>query len=328
MPYTARLERHRPAGVRRCPAGFDARRPAARRPARRAAATTRRRCSSLAAQIEARAAVGGPPAAAVTRERRCSTSPLEAARARRPPCSWSASAARRPARRRDQEHADRPRQRGRPRGRARRSARCWPRAARRRDPRRGGRRRRGHSGLRWVVDPLDGTVNYLFGHPAVVASASPCEDATARSPASCYDPLRDELFAARPRRAARRSTARRCRPRRDDRPRRPRWSRPASATTPRCARARRRSSRALLPRCATSAALGSAALDLAWTAAGRYDAYYERGGAALGRRGRADAVRARAGLEVRELPARRRAACPASLAAPPAFADELFAIVR
>ncbi len=32
--------------------------------------------------------------------------------------------------------------------------------------------------------------------------------------------------------------------------------------------------------------LGSAALDLAWTAAGRYDAYFERSVKAVGRRGR------------------------------------------
>ena len=37
------------------------------------------------------------------------------------------------------------------------------RAARRRDPRRGGRRVGGQGRVRWIVDPLDGTVNYLYG---------------------------------------------------------------------------------------------------------------------------------------------------------------------
>jgi myo-inositol-1(or 4)-monophosphatase len=49
--------------------------------------------------------------------------------------------------------------------------------------------------------------------------------------------------------------------------------------------------------------MGSAALDLAWTAAGRYDAYYERGvqpwDVAAG-----SLLCARAGLEVRTLEAR------------------------
>ena len=30
---------------------------------------------------------------------------------------------------------------------------------------RGGREHRGDSGVRWVIDPIDGTTNYLYGHP-------------------------------------------------------------------------------------------------------------------------------------------------------------------
>jgi myo-inositol-1(or 4)-monophosphatase len=71
--------------------------------------------------------------------------------------------------------------------------------------------------------------------------------------------------------------------------------------------------------------MGSAALDLAWTAAGRYDAYYERGvqpwDVAAGK-----LLCAAAGLEVRELPARDD--LPAGLlVAPPALAGELFELV-
>ena len=70
---------------------------------------------------------------------------------------------------------------------------------------------------------------------------------------------------------------------------------------------------------------GSAALDLAWTAAGRYDAYFERGikqwdiaaGALMCRR---------AGLDVVEL--EPDAELPAGiLAAPPALAGPLLALV-
>ena len=55
----------------------------------------------------------------------------------------------------------------------------------------------------------------------------------------------------------------------------------------------------LLPRVRDVRRIGSAALDLAWLAAGRYDAFYERG-VNVGRRRRLAAVR-RAGLAVREL---------------------------
>ena len=82
----------------------------------------------------------------------------------------------------------------------------------------------------------------------------------------------------------------------------------------------------MLPRVRDIRRIGSAALDLAWTAAGRVDALYEHGGAAwdvaAGRM-----LCARAGLEVRDLPA-RDGLPPGTLAAPPAFADALFAIVR
>ena len=49
----------------------------------------------------------------------------------------------------------------------------------------------GTSGRRWLVDPLDGTVNYLFGIPHwCVSVACPGQAAVV------LDPLRDELFAA------------------------------------------------------------------------------------------------------------------------------------
>ena len=82
----------------------------------------------------------------------------------------------------------------------------------------------------------------------------------------------------------------------------------------------------LLPRVRDMRRLGSAALDLAWTAAGRYDAYYERGlkrwDVAAGA-----LICGRAGLEVRGRSARRRpdAAGRPGLAAPPALTETLYA---
>ena len=48
----------------------------------------------------------------------------------------------------------------------------------------------GTTGLRWIVDPLDGTINYLFGHPQWCVSVA-CEGRAG----VVFDPLRDELFA-------------------------------------------------------------------------------------------------------------------------------------
>ena len=72
--------------------------------------------------------------------------------------------------------------------------------------------------------------------------------------------------------------------------------------------------------------IGSAALDLAWAAAGRFDAYYERG-VRHGTSPPALMLCAAAGLEVHDLPA-RDGLPPGTLAAPAAFAAELLEIVR
>jgi myo-inositol-1(or 4)-monophosphatase len=55
--------------------------------------------------------------------------------------------------------------------------------------------RAGATGLRWVVDPLDGTVNYLSGIPLWCVSIA-CEDAAGALAGVIFDPLRDELFTA------------------------------------------------------------------------------------------------------------------------------------
>jgi myo-inositol-1(or 4)-monophosphatase len=71
--------------------------------------------------------------------------------------------------------------------------------------------------------------------------------------------------------------------------------------------------------------MGSAALDLAWTACGRFDAYYERGLEAWDRAA-GELLCARAGLELREL--RAHGAFPAGLlAAPAAIAGPLHELV-
>src|SRR6478672_10026333 len=58
----------------------------------------------------------------------------------------------------------------------------------------GGERGEGGSGVRWIVDPLDGTVNYLFGIPQWGVSVA-CEDGDGLLVGLVHDPLRDETFA-------------------------------------------------------------------------------------------------------------------------------------
>ncbi|MDQ2915020.1 MAG: inositol monophosphatase [Chloroflexota bacterium] len=54
---------------------------------------------------------------------------------------------------------------------------------------------RGSSGVSWYVDPLDGTINYLYGIPHWSVSIC-CADAAGPLAAVVFDPLRDELFSA------------------------------------------------------------------------------------------------------------------------------------
>ncbi len=135
-------------------------------------------------------------------------------------------------------------------------------------------RRRGSSGLRWVVDPLDGTVNFLYGVPTWCVSVA-CEDETGSVVGVVHDPNRDETFrAARgggawcgERRLAVRAGAD--------------LAQTLVATGFAYAPAVRGEWGAdvadLLTRVRDVRRGGSAALDLAWTAAGRFDVYLEFG---------------------------------------------------
>ena len=58
-----------------------------------------------------------------------------------------------------------------------------------------GGRERASSGRRWVVDPLDGTVNFIFGIPQWCVSVA-VRDERGVLAGVVYDPNRDELFTA------------------------------------------------------------------------------------------------------------------------------------
>jgi len=52
------------------------------------------------------------------------------------------------------------------------------------------------SGTRWIVDPLDGTTNYVHGFPAYCVSVA-LATGDELQVGAIYDPIRDECFAAR-----------------------------------------------------------------------------------------------------------------------------------
>jgi myo-inositol-1(or 4)-monophosphatase len=137
-------------------------------------------------------------------------------------------------------------------------------------PARGGRSR-----LTWVIDPLDGTSNYLRGIPhwcvsiALVDNGEPLHGVV-------FDPLRNELFVA-----SRGSGAVL-----DDRRLRVAERRDLEGALlctgfPPRERARARPQLdclgALLEQAEDVRRTGSAALDLAWVACGRFDGYFEAG---------------------------------------------------
>jgi myo-inositol-1(or 4)-monophosphatase len=130
------------------------------------------------------------------------------------------------------------------------------------------------TGVTWVVDPLDGTVNYLYGipHYAVSIAAEIHGEAVA---GAVYDVCRDEMYAASHGGGATRDgTPLRCTDERD----------PAFALTATgfgyAASLRAKQAAALadvLPQVRDIRRAGCAALDLCFVAAGRLDAFFEAG---------------------------------------------------
>ena len=177
----------------------------------------------------------------------------------------------------------------------------------------------GTSGLRWVVDPLDGTVNYLYGIPQWCVSVA-VEEGDETLAGVIYDPVREEAFCATHDGPA---TL-------DGEPlpgsSRAELDRALVSTGFGYESEVRRAQAAVvarvLPEVRDIRRAGSAALDLAWLAAGRADAYYERG---VNRWDVAAGLLlcSRAGLEVRRLDGTR----PGVLVAPEPLVERLLALV-
>ena len=168
----------------------------------------------------------------------------------------------------------------------------------------------GSSGLRWVIDPLDGTTNYLYGLPAFCVSIA-VEDAPGESLVGAVrDPVHRETFTAVRGEGA--------------------WCNgvPLAVTGPvsldLClvgtgfsydASNRRRQAEEVLqviPHVRDIRRAGAAALDLCWVASGRLDCYFERGlqqwDWAAG-----SLIASEAGAQVETLPDGTRLAAPAAL---------------
>ncbi len=130
------------------------------------------------------------------------------------------------------------------------------------------------SGRRWVVDPLDGTTNFLYGIPAWAVSIA-LEDADGSLVGVVFDPVRSETFTAiRGKGAA-------CNGEPIEVSGEQRLDTALVATGFSYDAVERATQAAVLaqvlPRARDVRRMGAAALDLCWVAAGRLDAYYERG---------------------------------------------------
>lgn len=132
----------------------------------------------------------------------------------------------------------------------------------------------GTSGIRWVVDPLDGTTNYLYAHPGFNVSVAAELDGTTIVGAVA-DPLHGDLYSAASGAGATRNGARLVRGPAPPLPEMlvatgfgyepARRARQAAALT------------VILPKVRDIRRMGAAAVDLCSVAAGRVDAYYEQG---------------------------------------------------
>lgn len=182
-----------------------------------------------------------------------------------------------------------------------------------------GEDQQGSSGMRWVVDPLDGTVNFLFGIPQWSVSVAVQDSAGITVAGAVFDPCRREMWTAESGGV----------PKLNGTPIEGSGSSDLSTAMIATGLAYDAQVRAaqgevlakLIPKVRDLRRLGSAALDLAWTAAGRYDAYFERSmkiwDVAAG-----TLICERAGLRITELPAAGDRlpwgllACPRGLAKP------------
>jgi myo-inositol-1(or 4)-monophosphatase len=181
----------------------------------------------------------------------------------------------------------------------------------------------GSSGLRWIVDPLDGTTNFLHGYPAWAVSIA-VEDERGGLIGVVHDPCLRETFAAVRGRGATLNEV----PVGVSRAFDPAQSLVGTgfsySATARAVQAR--AAAQLLVQVQDVRRGGSAALDLAWVACGRLDGFYEVPLKPWDRAAGALIVR-EAGGTVSTLPAVERGGDDGVLAAAPRLHDPLRRLV-
>lgn len=136
-----------------------------------------------------------------------------------------------------------------------------------------GSRRQGTSGVRWIIDPLDGTTNYLYGIPQFAVSIAVEVDGDVEAGVVAH-PTLEEVFTARRGQGARCNGAPISVSDKDD-------LSTALIGTGFGYDAERRGEQAgwlrhILPRVRDIRRGGAASIDLCWVACGRLDGYYER----------------------------------------------------
>jgi myo-inositol-1(or 4)-monophosphatase len=135
---------------------------------------------------------------------------------------------------------------------------------------------------RWVIDPLDGTTNFLHGIPhwaiSIALQRRLPDGAIELAAGMVYSPAVDEMFWAEKGGGAFLNERRlRVSARRELKDALFATGIPFAAVSARNRLAFARTLGALMPATAGVRRFGSAALDLAWVAAGRYDGYWELG---------------------------------------------------
>ena len=135
---------------------------------------------------------------------------------------------------------------------------------------------------RWIVDPLDGTTNFLHGIPhwaISIALEKRLADGTGELVAGIvYNPVNDEMFWGEKGAGSFVNGQRlRVSARREMKDALLATGIPFAAVAPQRRLAFARTLGTLMPQVAGIRRFGSAALDLAWVAAGRYDGFWELG---------------------------------------------------
>jgi myo-inositol-1(or 4)-monophosphatase len=132
----------------------------------------------------------------------------------------------------------------------------------------------GTSGVTWLIDPIDGTTNYLYGHPGFAVSIAAQVDGETVA-GVVHDPMHDEVFAAAKGLGATCNDRPAIAPDHDD-------LATALAATGFSYDPANRARQAtvlsyVLPRIRDIRRMGAAAVDLCSVAVGRVNAYFERG---------------------------------------------------